>query len=215
MRHRLTVESNNYHRSKSHTTSCYPHFVSPLLIVFPFPLILLPGARLTHLLAGKQLDASTSNPVNVAPSFEGTGPYLLDDENRPLHKTTCGKYGSQMLSHSMDANRIRSDQFRPLRVASYYRMLGVVQLLLERGTKVDVEATSKCAIPLHWGVYESQEDDTHLGRLLLERDLDVSAQGEEKWTPFHAASYYGKLEIVRLFCGLGAEANAEADNGNT
>ncbi|KAH8979515.1 hypothetical protein EDB83DRAFT_2494037 [Lactarius deliciosus] len=30
------------------------------------------------------------------------------------------------------------------------------------------------------------------------RDLDVSARGEEKWTPLHAASYYGKLEIVQL-----------------
>ncbi|KAH9040883.1 hypothetical protein EDB83DRAFT_2318299 [Lactarius deliciosus] len=82
---------------------------------------------------------------------------------------------ARLLEHSMDANRIRSDQCRPLCVASYCGKLGVVQLLFERGTKVDVEAASKCAIPSHWGEYESREDGTHLARLLLERDLDVSA----------------------------------------
>ncbi|KAH9040892.1 hypothetical protein EDB83DRAFT_2410409, partial [Lactarius deliciosus] len=56
--------------------SCYPHFVPPLLIVFPFPLILLPGVRLTHLLAGKQVDASTSNLINVDLSFGETVPLL-------------------------------------------------------------------------------------------------------------------------------------------
>ncbi|KAH8979872.1 hypothetical protein EDB92DRAFT_1820775 [Lactarius akahatsu] len=147
-------------------------------------------------------------------AFLQQGPYLLDNEDRPLHKTTYGKYGSQdgvrvarlLLERGVDTNRIRNDQCRPLRVTSYCRKLGVV---------VDVEAASKCAIPLHWGEYESREADTYLVRLLLERDLDVSARGEEKWTPLHATSYYGKPEIVRLFLDRGAEANAEADNGNT
>ncbi|KAH8979514.1 hypothetical protein EDB83DRAFT_2494015, partial [Lactarius deliciosus] len=57
-------------------TYCYPHFVSPLLIVFPYPLILLPGARVTHILAGKQVDASTSNSVGLSASFGGTVPLL-------------------------------------------------------------------------------------------------------------------------------------------
>ncbi|KAH9040891.1 hypothetical protein EDB83DRAFT_2410398 [Lactarius deliciosus] len=108
---------------------------------------------------------------------------------------------ARLLQHSMDANRIRSDQCRPLRVASYCRKLGVVQLLLER---------TNAPYPLHWGEYESQEDGTHLGWLLLERDLDVSARGEEKWTPFHAASYYGKLEIVQLFCDRVRVVNTNA-----
>ncbi|KAH9015880.1 ankyrin repeat-containing domain protein [Lactarius pseudohatsudake] len=156
-------------------------------------------------------------------TFLQQGPYLLDNEVRPLHKTTYGKYGFQdgvrvarlLQERGMDTNRIRNDQCRPLRVASYCGKLGVVQLLLERGTRVDVEVASKRAIPLHWGEYESREDDTHLGRLLLERDLDVSARGEEKWTPLHAASYYGKPEIVRPLLDRGAEAIAEADNGDT
>ncbi|KAH9025602.1 ankyrin repeat-containing domain protein, partial [Lactarius pseudohatsudake] len=107
-----------------------------------------------------------------------------------------------LLERGVDTNRIRNDRCRPLRVTSYCGKLGVVQLLLERGTRVD-------------GEYESREDDTHLARLLLERDLDVSARGEEKWTPLHAASYYGKPEIVRPLLDRGAEANAEADNGDT
>ncbi|KAH9040849.1 hypothetical protein EDB83DRAFT_2409718 [Lactarius deliciosus] len=106
---------------------------------------------------------------------------------------------ARLLKHSMDANRIRSDQCRPLRVASYCGKLGVVQLLLERGTKVDAEAWhQQMRHTLALGRIQIPGRRHHLARLLLERDLDVSARGEEKWTPFHAASYYGKLEIFRV-----------------
>ncbi|KAH9040872.1 ankyrin repeat protein [Lactarius deliciosus] len=52
-------------------------------------------------------------------------------------------------------------------------------------------------------------------KLLPERDSNVSARGKNKWTPSHAASYYGRPEIVRLLLDRGAEAKVEADNGDT
>lgn len=66
--------------------------------------------------------------------------------------------------------------------------------------------------PVSWGQYESQEDGVHIAQLLPERDSDVSARGKDKSTPPHAASYYGRPEIVRLLLDRGAEANVEADN---
>ncbi|KAH9040895.1 hypothetical protein EDB83DRAFT_2410487 [Lactarius deliciosus] len=43
----------------------------------------------------------------------------------------------------------------------------------------------------------------------------TAARGKNKWTPSHAASYYGRPEIVRLLLDHGEEANVEADNGDT
>lgn len=67
--------------------------------------------------------------VDVLYMFSGTlsgvaglGQYLLDNEDSPLHKMTCGKYWSRedgvrvawlLLERGMDVNRIRNDQCTP------------------------------------------------------------------------------------------------------
>ncbi|KAH9015886.1 ankyrin repeat-containing domain protein, partial [Lactarius pseudohatsudake] len=105
---------------------------------------------------------------------------------------TCGKYWSQ------------EDGVR------------VAWLLLERGMDANRIRNNQCT-PLYvaQALFLAQEDGVHIAQLLPERDSDVSARGKDKWTPSHAASYYGRPEIVRLLLDRGAEANVEADNGDT
>ncbi|KAH9015239.1 ankyrin repeat-containing domain protein [Lactarius hengduanensis] len=120
-------------------------------------------------------------------AFPEQGQSLLDNEDGPLHKMTCGKYWS------------REDGVR------------VAWLLLERGMDVNRIRNDQCT-PLH--VAQAQFHGVHIAQLLPERDSDVSARGKDKWTPSHAASYYGRPEIVRLLLDRGAEANFRVVNTN-
>ncbi|KAH9025594.1 hypothetical protein EDB85DRAFT_1893802 [Lactarius pseudohatsudake] len=89
--------------------------------------------------------------------FPEQGQSLLDSEDSPLYKMTCGKYWSRedgvrvawlLLERGMDVNRIRNDQCTP--------------------------RTGPLAVS--WGEYESQEDGVDIAQLLPERDSDVSAR---------------------------------------
>ncbi|KAH9034507.1 hypothetical protein EDB85DRAFT_1947784 [Lactarius pseudohatsudake] len=82
----------------------------------------------------------------------------------------------------------------------------VAWLLLERGMDANRIRNNQCT-PLY-------EDGVHMAQLLPECDSDVSARGKDKWTPSHAASYYGRPEIVRLLLDRGAEANFRVVNTN-
>ena len=95
----------------------------------------------------------------------------------------------------------------------------LVRLLLDHGA--DPEANAEGDIgekPLHkvsYGKYRSPEDGVRVAELLLERGADVNTRSNDHWTPLHAASYFGSIEIVRLLLDHGAdpEANAEGDIG--
>jgi hypothetical protein len=64
----------------------------------------------------------------------------------------------------------------------------------------------------------NEEDRTYnvefaLQKLLLERGMDVNARRNDHETPLHVASYFGRLEIVRLLLDHGADANVETKQG--
>ena len=151
-----------------------------------------------------------------------------DIGEKPLHKVSYGKYRSQedgvrvvelLLEHGADVNTRRNDHCTPLHIASYFGNIEIVRLLLDHG--VDPEANAEGDMgekPLHkvsYSKYRSPEDGVRVAQLLLERGADVNTRRNDHWTPLHAASYSGNVEIVRLLLDHGAdpEANAEGDMG--
>src|SRR6266702_3183980 len=149
-----------------------------------------------------------------------------DNGDSPLHKVSQGKYEPQehgvcvaqlLLERGVYVNAQRKDKWTPLHVASRNGNPGIIRLLLDHGANANT-VSENGDNPLHkvCGNSEdkSQEDGVHIVRLLLERGVDVNAQPKHKWTPLHFASYYGKLETVRLLLDHGAEVSVETDNGD-
>ena len=147
---------------------------------------------------------------------------------KPLHDVSYGKYRSQgdgvrvaqlLLERGANVNTRRNDHRTPLHLASYFGNVEIVHLLLNNGA--DPEANAEDDIgekPLHkvsYGKYRSEEDGIRVAQLLLERGADVNTRRNDHWTPLHAASYSGNVEIVRLLLDHDAdpEASAEGDMG--
>src|SRR6266702_5258325 len=150
-----------------------------------------------------------------------------ENGDNPLYKV-CGNSQSKsqedgvrvarlLLERGVDVNAQRKDKWTPLHLASRNGNPGIIRLLLDHGANANT-VSENGDNPLHkvCGNSEdkSQEDGVHIVRLLLERGVDVNAQPKHKWTPLHFASYYGKLETVRLLLDHGAEVSVETDNGD-
>ena len=199
------------------------------------------GIRVAQLLLERGVDVNTPRqdhctPLHVASHFGKLEivRLLLDHgaevnaENsigmKLLHQVSCGQYESLedgvrvarlLLELGVDVNTRSKDHQTPLHWASYYGKFEIVRMLLDHGAEAYVEADNGDN-PLHYvscGKYESQDDGVRVAQLLLKRGAAVNPRRNDGWTPLHLASYYGKLEIVRLLLDHGTEANVEADNG--
>ena len=145
---------------------------------------------------------------------------------KPLHQVSYGRYRSQeggvcvarlLLERGADVNTRRHDHWTPLHVASYCGSVEIVRLLLDHGADSEASAEGDMGDkPLHKvsvGELRTQKDGVRVAQLLLERGADANTRRDDHQTPLHAASYFGKVEIVRLLLDHGAdlEANAEGE----
>jgi ankyrin repeat protein len=92
-----------------------------------------------------------------------------------------------------------------------------VRLLIHHGADVNVE-DKYGEKPLHKVTcckYEAQEDGVGVAQLLLERGAVVNTRRMDGSTPLHIASFFGRVEIVRLLIAHNADVNAVDDLGKT
>ena len=144
-----------------------------------------------------------------------------------LHQVSFGPYECQedgvriaelLLKHGAEVDTRDYDYATPLHLAFCHGKLEIVRLFLDHGAEVNAE-TENGEEPFHkvsHGEYRSQEDGVRVAQLLLERGSDVNTPCKDHWTPLRAASYFGKVGIVRLLLDHGAdsEASAEGDMGD-
>ena len=101
--------------------------------------------------------------------------------------------------------------------ACYFGRLRMARELLDNGANAH-EENIRGETPLHLvsrGQYDTQKRGAGVVQLLLERGANIDAQDKSHLTPLHLASYYGKLEIVRVLLHHGASVNTTRNLGKT
>ncbi len=148
--------------------------------------------------------AAVKNDQGQNPSHLG-----LEGEFYPPNKLRFNDFFS--LERSVAVNARRMDDWTPLHLASYHGRAEIVRVLLDHGASANAE-NDLGETPLYLasrGVYNSEDDGVCIAQLLLERGGNANSRRKDHWTPLLAASYFGRLEIVRILLDHGAEANAE------
>ena len=141
-----------------------------------------------------------------------------------LHKTIDrhdkGTIGAVqfLLEHGADVNAKRDDLWTPLHLAFHVGELKAARILLEHHADVNARNDDGQA-PLHllsrWEAQQDEDDGSDLAKQLLERGANVNEKDKDNATPLHLASYYKRLEIVRVLLDHGANIDMENDQGKT
>ena len=145
----------------------------------------------------------------------------------PLHLVAKGKYNFEqdrigiaqlLLERGADVHAHDNDNVTPLHLACYDWRVAIARVLLDGGAAPNSKGNLG-RIPLHsvaaGGYLYSKDDGIRVAQLLLERGTDVDALDEDNTTPLYLASFYGKVELVRVLLDSGATTNSKGTQGRT
>jgi len=93
----------------------------------------------------------------------------------------------------------------PLHYTASWNALGLTELLIEYGAKVDAVNANKETVLMA----ASTKGYKSIAELLLDRGADINAQGGKYRNALQAAAYSGSKETVRLLLERGADINAQ------
>jgi ankyrin repeat protein len=139
-------------------------------------------------------------------------------ERTPLHEAidNVGLVQS-LLSRGADVNCQQDDLRSPLHLAAYNGDLKIARLLAEHKADVnsrDNEGKTPLYLLLEDGS-RNEDDILNFARSLLQYGTGVNIRTTKEWTLLHAASFGGRLEIVKLLLEHGAVTNVEDNEGST
>jgi len=110
-------------------------------------------------------------------------------------------------------NSFAPDGHIPLGLGAFFGHRAVVQLLLERGAKINVSSRNAQKVTaLHGAV---SRGDIEATKLLLDKGAEVNARQERGFTPLFSAAGAGNIPLMGLLVKHGADVNARTDDGKT
>lgn len=108
---------------------------------------------------------------------------------------------------------VAGDGFTPLHLAAFFGHLGAARLLVQHGADVKAEAQNASKVqPLHSAVAAQHPG---IAALLLQHKAPRDPRQAGGYTPLHAAAKSGDLETLGLLLDMGADPDAETDDGQT
>jgi hypothetical protein len=137
---------------------------------------------------------------------------------RPLLAALTGEHfqTADLLRHNGADPHVRGQYgMYPLHAAAYSENFEVARILIGYDPAYINAKDEHGQTPLLWASEGSNFKDGSVVRLLLEHGADINAQSRRGWTPLHAASCYGALEVVRLLLEHGADVEAKTNSGKT
>ncbi len=87
-----------------------------------------------------------------------------------------------------------------------------MQLLVDRGAKINVSETRLGQTPLMWAAADGRPA---IAKFLIERGADVNAASANSYTPLLFAAQRGDAEIARTLIDARADPQAKGKDGNT
>jgi len=132
----------------------------------------------------------------------------------PAVAALAGRYFqlAQLLHRIKSSVEAWSSENTPLHSAAWYGDLEMVQVLHEYGFDVNAKNSVGCT-PLTFAIVYC--NDPRVARLLIEHGADPNSVEVKGITPLHAASMYGRVEIVRFLIERGVNVEAKDDSGRT
>ena len=127
-----------------------------------------------------------------------------------------------LVERGADVNARDACDETPLNLATYFLELKLVQMLVNHGANVNVNAAEdgQGQTPLHRALEANlngftRKDRFDIVQLFVEHDADVNARDENHKTPLHLASHSLELGLVRILLDHGTNINAEDNWGRT
>lgn len=119
----------------------------------------------------------------------------------------------ELLDSSESVASHSGDGFTPLHLASFFKQVEIVRLLISHGADVNAAAeNASCVRPLHSA---AASQSIEIVRILLENGADPNAVQHGGWTALQSASKNGNRQIIELLLQHGANPSQAADNGES
>lgn len=126
---------------------------------------------------------------------------------------TNGKDYMEKILPVLDVNAVNENDRTPLHLAVKYGRKEMVEMLLDKGAKVDV-VDNRNRTPLHLAAQYNEKKE--IVEMLLNKGAKVDVVDNRDRTPLHYATKNGHMEIVKeLLKVKGIDVNAKDEDGKT
>lgn len=153
--------------------------------------------------------------VNVLLQYGADVEAKNDRDETPLEIAACEGSASIMRTLLSKGAKIRDPRML-LRRAAWGGHVDVAQILLERGTEINVTAETQQggerSTPLHAAVIANRPD---MVEFLVAHGADVNATDSVRRTPLHLAAESLYTQIAKTLLAHGSKVNAESKTGET
>lgn len=117
-----------------------------------------------------------------------------------------------MLAHTRDIDALDLQNRTPLVVACQHGYFEIVELLIQKGARVDKSINGSNMSILH---YQAASGRSNAVKMLISRGADVNAQDDHGYTPLHYACRNDNPTVAEILIENGARCDLKNRNGQT